>query len=307
MLLKKKSFIILLTIVFVILPILLLLLNIYTVTADPQSIFTIVKYLKHEFLPFYDIMDDEVNIKYSLSTLFYNTKIGNHFIFLFIPLLTTVGILRFQKTGSLRILQGLLIIIFFERIHALISLVVAFIRMSEYTPSFIYITVTVVSLLASIFSLNYIRTKLSVTIASDAEELVEQNVSERFLNMIIDQIVITFLAFVSTYWIVLAKFEYSNVSDWKFIIYFQICYSLQFFLYYFIIEGCFKTTVGKVITKSTIVNSEGEFISMGNAFIRTLCRYIPFEPFSFLIGSRGWHDSVSNTSVVKSFYKNDAD
>ena len=34
-------------------------------------------------------------------------------------------------------------------------------------------------------------------------------------------------------------------------------------------------------------------------FLRSLCRFIPFEVFSFL-GSegRGWHDSMSNTYVV---------
>jgi len=36
---------------------------------------------------------------------------------------------------------------------------------------------------------------------------------------------------------------------------------------------------------------------------RTLCRYIPFEPFSFL-GNKpiGWHDSLSKTLVVKDTY-----
>jgi hypothetical protein len=34
-------------------------------------------------------------------------------------------------------------------------------------------------------------------------------------------------------------------------------------------------------------------------FLRTLCRFIPFEPISFLGGAGGWHDRFSSTFVVK--------
>ncbi len=36
------------------------------------------------------------------------------------------------------------------------------------------------------------------------------------------------------------------------------------------------------------------------AFIRSLCRLISFEQFSYLGGGlNGWHDSLSNTQVVQ--------
>lgn len=42
----------------------------------------------------------------------------------------------------------------------------------------------------------------------------------------------------------------------------------------------------------------GEKPSFSVIFKRTLCRLIPFDGFSFL-GSRGWHDSISDTYVVE--------
>ncbi|WP_158237856.1 RDD family protein [Emticicia sp. TH156] len=160
---------------------------------------------------------------------------------------------------------------------------------------------------ASIVLLSYIRSKLAIEIPAGNTKSIMQDQSNRLLNMILDQITIIYLTFISTELFSFLPYNLRESVPLLSLVFFQLSYSFNYFMYYFIIEGCFKTTVGKVITKSTIVNADGEFISMGNAFIRTLCRYIPFEPFSFLIGSRGWHDSVSNTSVVKSFYKNDAD
>lgn len=72
-------------------------------------------------------------------------------------------------------------------------------------------------------------------------------------------------------------------------------------LYYTLFEGLLGKTPGKLITRTRVVNSNEQPISMGQAFGRSLLRLIPFEPLSFL-GSeqpRGWHDRLSNTRVVK--------
>jgi hypothetical protein len=42
----------------------------------------------------------------------------------------------------------------------------------------------------------------------------------------------------------------------------------------------------------------GERSRVKMALIRTICRFIPFEAFSFF-GQKGWHDSISGTNVVK--------
>ena len=70
------------------------------------------------------------------------------------------------------------------------------------------------------------------------------------------------------------------------------------FIYYLIFEGLFQTSPVKYITGTRVVNaSTMESPGFGKIFIRTLCRRIPFEPFSFF-GQQGWHDSISGTEVI---------
>lgn len=59
-------------------------------------------------------------------------------------------------------------------------------------------------------------------------------------------------------------------------------------------------SLGKYLTKTRVVTLDGEKPSFKTCLIRSMCRYIPFEPFSFF-GSTdcGWHDSISNTRVVE--------
>ncbi len=71
---------------------------------------------------------------------------------------------------------------------------------------------------------------------------------------------------------------------------------LLHFLYYFILEYTFKTTIGKLYTGTKVVSQNGTVTH--NLFFRTLYRLIPFEPFSFLFGRQGWHDQFSKTIVI---------
>ena len=70
-----------------------------------------------------------------------------------------------------------------------------------------------------------------------------------------------------------------------------------FFVYYVIFEGIWARTPAKLILGTAVVNEEGSSPSFRAVLIRTLCRFIPFEPFSFL-GERGWHDRLSKTHVI---------
>ena len=69
-------------------------------------------------------------------------------------------------------------------------------------------------------------------------------------------------------------------------------------IYYTLMEGLFGRTIGKFITGTIVVDENGEKPSFGTIFKRSLCRYIPFDAFTYLGGSRGWHDSISDTYVV---------
>lgn len=69
--------------------------------------------------------------------------------------------------------------------------------------------------------------------------------------------------------------------------------------YYVILESAFGWTFGKLITGTRVVDDDGRKPGVLRVFGRTLARFIPFEPFSFLFANAGWHDSLSGTRVVR--------
>jgi len=73
------------------------------------------------------------------------------------------------------------------------------------------------------------------------------------------------------------------------------------FVYYFTFESLTGgRTLGKYITGTKVLTWYGEKPSVGRFAKRSLCRLIPFNPFSFLAENpRGWHDSLSDTVVVE--------
>ncbi|MFY9307726.1 MAG: RDD family protein [Bacteroidia bacterium] len=74
-----------------------------------------------------------------------------------------------------------------------------------------------------------------------------------------------------------------------------VLFSLIYFPFF---ETVFGATPAKFLTETRTTTSDGDKIDFKLSVLRTFCRYIPFEPFSFL-GSRGWHDSISETRVIK--------
>ncbi len=71
------------------------------------------------------------------------------------------------------------------------------------------------------------------------------------------------------------------------------------FLYYYVTEMYFSRTIAKLITHTVVVDIEGRKPSRSSFLKRSLCRFIPFEAFSFFgLTARGWHDAFSNTYVV---------
>lgn len=70
------------------------------------------------------------------------------------------------------------------------------------------------------------------------------------------------------------------------------------FVYWFTLEKIFQATPAKYLTGSRVVDVEGHrYPSTRTILHRTLCRFIPFEPLTFL-GQNGLHDKLSDTKVV---------
>lgn len=73
-----------------------------------------------------------------------------------------------------------------------------------------------------------------------------------------------------------------------------------FFLYYSLFEGTKGKTIGKMVTRTKVIRDDGQPMTFGKAFLRTLCRLVPFEFISaFISGGQMWHDSWTGTRVVK--------
>ncbi|OQP64459.1 hypothetical protein A3860_21055 [Niastella vici] len=126
----------------------------------------------------------------------------------------------------------------------------------------------------------------------------------RFVNYLIDVIAFYALAFIigMLYALIATPNSYSGeVSDERGSL--QILLLLAWILimvaYYTLFEFFAKgRTLGKMATGTVAVREDGSNLTFKDALLRTLCRFIPFEPFS-AFGYRPWHDSMTRTFVIK--------
>jgi len=125
-------------------------------------------------------------------------------------------------------------------------------------------------------------------------------VGQRFLNYIIDVIVLYAIGFgMVTMLIILmyatgtdtnknGAFQESVLLLWVFLV---VLYTFS--------EGASQgRSVGKLMTRTKVVREDGSEISWKDAFVRSLCRLIPFEPFT-AFGGYPLHDRISHTKVIK--------
>lgn len=128
---------------------------------------------------------------------------------------------------------------------------------------------------------------------------------QRFANYIIDFIVQYVMTFALT---ALIAILCSYFEMYGFITWLDQADRLEEYLigavvalfYYSITEIFLSKSIAKFITKTIVVDQYGDKVRPEIILKRTLCRLIPFEHFSFFGGNnRGWHDTLSNTYVVK--------
>ena len=70
-----------------------------------------------------------------------------------------------------------------------------------------------------------------------------------------------------------------------------------YFAYYFLFEYFFGKTPGKFLTKTRVVDRSGNKITLKALLIRSFCRIIPIDYFTFIFGE-GMHDILSKTQVI---------
>jgi uncharacterized RDD family membrane protein YckC len=113
---------------------------------------------------------------------------------------------------------------------------------------------------------------------------LEAPVKKRFYNCLIDS---TLIFIVIILLIMLTKND-----GWA--------YGMPFlaFFYYLLFESLSGATLGKIITKTRVVNGIGEKPHFVTILARTLCRYIPLDAFTFATKGGGWHDNFTGTFVI---------
>jgi uncharacterized RDD family membrane protein YckC len=127
--------------------------------------------------------------------------------------------------------------------------------------------------------------------------------NQRFLNLLMDYIAQLFMFIIIIPFAVMTaesngnkefitNFAKNDIAQYTFF----ACLAL---VYYNVFEILFARTVGKFITQTIVVDENGEKPNYESILMRTICRLIPLEIFSFIgMPARGWHDSISKTYVV---------
>jgi len=138
-------------------------------------------------------------------------------------------------------------------------------------------------------------------------EMIPATLGQRFLNYLIDNIFMRYvLTYITGYVIGIfianmnaAPNSFDSPDYWTLVLIGYAVTILNYLLYYTICEVAFKGyTLGKLITGTKAVTEEGQPLTFKTALLRSLVRLIPFEPFS-AFGRQPWHDSLTNTKVIK--------
>lgn len=129
---------------------------------------------------------------------------------------------------------------------------------------------------------------MAVVAKSDAVDFVDAGRGKRFLNLMLDNAVISGLLAPNIEFL----FERAELQDLTGIVF------VITFGYYAGFEATLGRTPAKFLTGTKVVGESGGRPSVAQILGRTLARWFPFEPLSFFGRGRGWHDRWSGTRVI---------
>jgi uncharacterized RDD family membrane protein YckC len=236
-----------------------------------------------------------------------------------LPILSIIGLIRFKNYNKIHLLFFLLLfMLMWDLLHLfnyVLFLKIRLERMKEYSTFDIIYLVYEICFKILFFVIGFLscffltqKKYLSNSIKGFNVE-ISLSKGTRLIHFLIDYIIsinFTLSTFASTQMFFKEnRFSLDGSYNEPFMNPDLLSFILSFttFLLYFILsEGIFQTTLGKIVTKSIVVNADGNKIGFGKAIGRTLCRLIPLEPLSLLFGEKALHDSITETYVVKSEY-----
>ncbi|HEU4633744.1 MAG TPA: RDD family protein [Flavisolibacter sp.] len=144
----------------------------------------------------------------------------------------------------------------------------------------------------------------------DAYNYTEASTGQRFLNCLIDNLLMRYAlswptGYVVGYFLALAAPDFYSDIIYKqgfnyYVVLVMIGY-FNFLVYYTFCEKVFKGyTLGKLITGTRALREDGHELTLRDAFLRSLSRCVPFEALSIWFGNGLWHDTWTKTMVIKS-------
>lgn len=144
---------------------------------------------------------------------------------------------------------------------------------------------------------------------STIPQLTEATKWQRFFNWFIDNLLMRFtITYVSAR--VVWELLYALSEDlYMTIVYsdsligrYVFAYTVVIFSYLFYYTFCEKLfrgyTLGKLLTGTRAIRSDGGELTLKDAILRSLIRLIPFEVLSGF-GYEPWHDAWTNTTVIR--------
>lgn len=158
------------------------------------------------------------------------------------------------------------------------------------------------------FNQNVIPTATEEHLFNDEEIIQYEEASngQRFLNYIIDYLVMTFgVDLLTGYLLGLLLNAVSREAAYTLFAENEVAASLllgilNFLIYYTFCEKIFRGyTLGKLVTGTRVIREDGQELLFSDAFLRSLSRLVPFEPLSIWFGNGMWHDTWTKTQVIK--------
>lgn len=128
---------------------------------------------------------------------------------------------------------------------------------------------------------------------------------QRLANWILDILAYYFVLFVVFVFIGIGAALNETISYDESVgaqseLFYNLLFIVTYILFMTLLEGITKgRSLGKWITRTKAVNLNGQPITFRQAFFRSLSRMVPFEILSIFFSGAPWHDSWTNTQVIK--------
>jgi len=134
-------------------------------------------------------------------------------------------------------------------------------------------------------------------------DLAPVSAGTRFANYLIDRVILSVLSYLVDYVTEImtstSDVYYEETAGLEWAVFYLLSWIAIEIGYFTLMEYSTKgRTIGKMATGTMAIREDGANLTLKDAFIRSLCRLIPFEPFS-AIGGNPWHDRISKTLVIR--------